>query len=109
MNLLTRSEELILLTVWTLQSEAYGAAIRRHLTKVTGEEWLIGAVYVPLDRLAKRGYVRSYKGEPTHKRGGRSKRFFELTPQGVAALNTIKRVQDTLWGNLPPLVLGSTS
>ncbi len=103
MNFLTRSEELILLAVWKLQDEAYGAAIRRYLTEVSGQEWLIGAVYIPLDRLARKGYVRSYLGAATRKRGGRSKRFFQLTPAGLAALQNVRRVQEILWQGLPPL------
>ncbi len=97
MSFLTRTEELILLSIWNLQKNAYGAAIRDHLSDVSDYNWSIGAIYIPLDRLAHKGYVRSFKGQPTRQRGGRSKRFFELTKEGKAALITIRRVQDALW------------
>lgn len=106
MNLLSRLEELLLLAVWRLQEEVYGAAIRTHLTEVTGEDWAIGSVYGTLDRLARRGYVRSHVGAPTPERGGRSKRVFALTAKGMAALQQVRRVQRTMWQDLPDLNLG---
>ena len=109
MNLLSRSEELILLAVWRLQENAYGAAIRGHLSEVTGEDWSIAGVYGPLDRLAAKRLVRTHMGEPTPERGGRSKRFFELTATGVTALNTVRSVQQTMWKDLPGLATASTT
>ncbi len=107
MAFLSRTEELILLSIWNLQKNAYGAAIRDHLSDVSGHDWSIGAIYIPLDRLAHRGYVRSFKGKPTPQRGGRSKRFYELTPEGKAALIKIRRVQDALWEGRPLIALAS--
>ena len=106
MNLLSRPEELLLLAVWRLQEQAYGAAIRNHLSDVTGEDWSIGSVYAPLDRLARKGYVRTHMGAPTPERGGRSKRFFVLTPEGKAALNRVRVIHETMWKALPGLNLG---
>jgi PadR family transcriptional regulator PadR len=108
MSFLTRTEELILLSVWNLQENAYGAAIRDHLSDVSGYDWSIGAIYIPLDRLAHKGYVKSYKGKPTPHRGGRSKRYFELTPDGKAALIKIRGVQDALWKGKPLASLASS-
>lgn len=105
MKLLTRPEELILLAVWHLQDDAYGIAIRKRLAEVTGYSWSIGAVYVPLDKLCKLGYLTSYNTPPTKVRGGRSKRYFNLTTQGRAALNEARRVHDEMWTNLPKVVL----
>ncbi|GAB5519920.1 MAG: hypothetical protein RhofKO_21710 [Rhodothermales bacterium] len=105
MKLLSRSEELILLAVWRLQDDAYGVQIRKHLAEVTGEDWAIGSVYVPLDRMTKRRLLRSYQGAPTAERGGRSKRYYELTPKGVAALQEVQRVQHAMWASFPNLAL----
>jgi DNA-binding PadR family transcriptional regulator len=106
MNLLSRTEELLLLAVWRLQDEAYGAAIRNHLTDITDEDWSIGSVYGTLDRLARQGLVRTFMGLPTPERGGRSKRYFQLTAEGVAALNRVRSVQKTMWEDLPGLAPG---
>ncbi len=103
MNLLSRSEELILLAVWKLQGEAHGLAIRRHLMTVTGQTWSIGSVYVPLDKLVKLQYLDSQSSAPTAQRGGRSKRLFSLTERGLSALNQVKLIQQTMWEGLPAL------
>ena len=101
MDLLTRSEELLLLTVWRLQESAYGAAIRDQLSQKTGKDWAIGSVYGPLDRLAKHGMLLTYIGAPTSERGGRSKRCYKLTPKGVKALSHTRRVTELFWQDLP--------
>ncbi len=101
--MVTRMEELLLLTVWRLQGEAYGLAIRRHVSDLLGKKVSVGAVYIPLERLNKRGLLDSWESEPTAKRGGRRKRFYRLTPKGLSALNTVKQVHDTAWAGLPDL------
>lgn len=105
---LSRNEELILLAVWRLQQDAYGAAIHGHLIEVTGEKWSIAGVYNPLNRLARAGLVQTRVGPPTPERGGRSKRYFYLTPKGLAALNANKAVAERMWSGLPELVFGAS-
>jgi PadR family transcriptional regulator, regulatory protein PadR len=51
----------------------------------------IGAIYATLDRLERKGYVKSALGDPTPERGGRSKRYFRVTAKGVAAVNRTHR------------------
>ncbi|MFC1725037.1 PadR family transcriptional regulator, partial [candidate division KSB1 bacterium] len=94
-------EELILLAVWKLKGNAYGITIREHLKKITGKKMSIGAIYVPLDRLAHKGYLKAYQGAPTPERGGMSKRYYEVTPEGFKALKQAKELHDTMWDDLP--------
>ena len=108
MALLTRTEEMLLLTVCKLRDDASGIAIREHLVSVTGRSWSIGAVYVPLDKLVKLGCIRSLQAPPTPERGGRSKRYFNVTRQGLAALNEIRLIHDAMWAGLPNLAPGLT-
>ncbi len=103
MKLLSRSEEIVLLSIWRLQEAAYGVSIRQQVAAVTGRPWSIGAVYAPLHRLEKKGYVQTRKGEPVSKRGGRSKVYYELTADGKHALLDIKHVHDALWGGVRAL------
>ena len=103
MNLLSRSEEIVLLSIWRLQDEAYGISIREQVAETTGRSWSIGAIYAPLHRLEKKGFVRTRKGEPEAKRGGRSKVFYELTTHGKRALIDVKTVHDALWNGIPAL------
>jgi len=103
MNLLSRSEEIILLAVWQLQDNAYGVTIRNLVSEATGYPWSIGAVYAPLYRLERKGLVRMVPGEPTPERGGRSKIYYTLMLEGKKALLRIKRVHDVLWGEAKPI------
>ena len=76
MNLLSRSEEIVLLSVWRLQDNAYGVTIRALVSEATQRSWSIGAIYAPLYRLERKGLVRSLPGEPTPERGGRRKIYY---------------------------------
>jgi PadR family transcriptional regulator, regulatory protein PadR len=80
-------EHIVLLAVLRLDDQAYGVTVRREIETRTKREVSIGAIYATLDRLEGKGYVRSRAGEPTPERGGRSKRYFRVTTQGVSAIN----------------------
>lgn len=79
-------EQLVLLAVLRLSPQAYGATIHRDIEHRTGRDLAIAAVYTTLDRLEKKGLLRSRVGEPTRERGGRSKKFYDLVPVGAEAL-----------------------
>lgn len=100
MKLLSSHDELLMLVILELGENAYGVPIRKELSRATGKEWSIGAVYDPLYRLENRGLVESFLSEPTSDRGGRSKRIFLLTPKGREALLSHKKVRDHLWGRV---------
>lgn len=101
MRLISRIEEIILLSIWRLQDEAYGIAILDEVVKATGKTWLTGSIYASLSRLLKHGLVESIEGEPTAERGGRRKIYYKLTPKGQKALMAIRRVNSILWRDLP--------
>ena len=79
-------EHLILLALMRLGPNAYGATVRREIEAHAGREVSISAVYTTLDRLERKGLVRSRIGEPTPERGGRRRRHFELLPLGARSL-----------------------
>ena len=97
MKLLTRSEELVLLAIWRLGREAYCVPILDQVETVTRKNWTLGSIYITLHRLEKRGFVSSDLGTPTPARGGKSKRFYTVTPTGVEALRNIKDVESAMW------------
>lgn len=103
MDILTRIEELLLIIIWKHPGDAYGYGIRARLSELTGSEVSIGAVHVPLRRLARRGYLESWKGDPTPERGGRAKRFYRLTAKGVAALSKVRSITESAWMGAPSL------
>ena len=101
MKLLSRQEEIVLLSIWHLKGNAYGVTIREHISRLTGKYWSIGAIYVPLDRLWEKGLVEMTQGPPLKRRGGLSKRFYQVTHEGMKLLQEIKHVQDALWKGFP--------
>jgi PadR family transcriptional regulator PadR len=100
MSTLSRTDEIMLLAVWRLKDNAYGVTIAEMLSETSEKKWVLGAVYVPLERLEKKGYVRSYLGKSTNKRGGRSKRLYKLTKDGLSALIQTKVQEQSIWANL---------
>jgi len=101
MKLLSRGEEVILLAVWRLDGNAFGISIRDQVSEATGYQWTLGAVYLPLDKLTRKGYVAKSFSRPEARRGGRSKVLYQLTPKGRAALRTIREIQTSLWKGIP--------
>ena len=94
---LSRSEEIVLLAVWKLQDNAYGVTIRDLVSKEMGHEWSFGAIYKPLKQLKHKHYVEKTGSEPTTNRGGRTKYFYTVTPEGMEALKSMRRIHDTIW------------
>ena len=105
MKLLTRAEELVLLAVWRLQENAYCVPIREQLMEVTKKKWSFGSVYDALDRLEKKGLLRSSLSEPLKSRGGRSKRIYKHTKQGLKAMVEMRNVQKRIWEGIEILAL----
>ena len=105
MKLLSRMEEILLVAVWRLQGNAYGVTIRDEILKLTGQDWTLGAVYVPLDKLTRKGLLAKETSEPTSERGGRSKCLYRLTRQGQASLKEIREVSRAIWDGIPDAAL----
>lgn len=89
-------EHLVLLAVRNLGDRAYGASIQRMIETRTGRNVAIGAVYVTLGRLERKGYVSTHKGTPTPERGGRPKRLVQLETRGIQALERAAAALDAL-------------
>jgi PadR family transcriptional regulator PadR len=98
-------EQSVLLAIAHLQRNAYGVTIRREIEKRTGRDVSVGALYTALDRLERKGYLRSAPSDPTPQRGGRSKRVVTLTEGGAAALQRSRDLMDRMWAGLRPRFL----
>ena len=85
-------EELVLMALIRLGTNAYGVTIRQELAKRTGKDISVGAAYTTLERLERNGYVSSWMGEPTPERGGRAKRYFRIEAPGEKALRASHEV-----------------
>jgi DNA-binding PadR family transcriptional regulator len=84
-------EHIVVLALLQLEDRAYGVTVRQEIESRTNRDVSIGAIYATLNRLEAKGYVQSWSGDPTPERGGRSKRFFRLTPKGLSALSRTSR------------------
>ena len=93
-------EQVLLLSVLKLGNDAYGTSIRELLANTIGRDITIGALYTTLERLEKKGMVSSKMGEATAERGGRAKKYFEVSAKGQHALRRSKQALTTLWEGL---------
>ena len=79
-------EQLVLLAVLQIDGDAYAASVREELAKRTDRAVARGAVHVTLDRLERKGFLRSTTGGASAERGGRPRRVFKITAAGTRAL-----------------------
>ena len=93
-------EQIALLAILRLEGGAYGVPIRAEIMACTERAPTPGALYTVLDRLEAKGMVNSWMGEPTAERGGRPKRFFEVTKKGFAAVTRAQRAYGRLMHGL---------
>jgi len=97
MDVLSRADEILLLAILRLRDDAYGVSIVKEVRQRTGKALKLGGLWVSLDILAKKGLISKRMGDPTPARGGRSKIYYALTPDGLKALERIKRFNRSLW------------
>jgi len=90
-------EQVVLLAVQRLEGDGYGMSIRREIEARTRRAVSIGAIYATLERLQKKSYLKSWEGDSTPVRGGRSRRHFELTSEGGEALLQSRGMLDSMW------------
>jgi DNA-binding PadR family transcriptional regulator len=93
-------EQIVLLALVRLGSNAYGMTVRMEIEKRTGRSLSIGAIYATLERLQAKGYLSSFTGEPTAERGGRAKRFFRIEAEGMRALRASQRAIENMSAGL---------
>ncbi len=105
MDNLSKTDEIILLTIHRLDNDAYGVTIRRAMEETTGKIFGYGTLYSALEQLQKRGYVQKRAGEPTKERGGRRKYYYQITKQGAEALRSANKMRSTLWEGISDSVL----
>ena len=102
-HLLTDFELMILLATLRVGEAAYGVPIAAEIERTGGRRVVVAAVYTALDRLERNGLVTSAVGAPTPERGGRAKRFFQVTAQGLRAIKETQRALMALWKGVPQL------
>lgn len=96
-------ELMVILTLIQLGDDAYGVPISRELEKRRGRGVSVGSVYAALERLEQKGLVSSNLGDPTPERGGKAKRYFRVTKDGLRQVHRTRQVLTGLWRRLPEL------
>lgn len=102
-------EETVLLTIAALLDKAYSVSIRDEIRKVSQRNVKLGVVHSVLTRLEKKGLVKSHLGEATKIRGGRRKRYFQITHSGKVALLKVRNQREQLWNSIPDFVFKGLS
>jgi DNA-binding PadR family transcriptional regulator len=102
---MTRNEEIILLTILKLKGNAYGVSIRKQIYRDLGDMWSFASIYQPLDNLVRKKYVVRKKGDPTARRGGKSRFYYEISPEGLENLKLLKKAHEQVWTGIPGFLL----
>lgn len=101
-------EELTLLAVLTLEDAAYGVAVQDVIERQTGREVTLGAAYAALERMERKGLLRSSLGPSTGERGGKRRRLFTVTPEGLRVLTEARKAREALWNAVPKAIRSRT-
>ena len=86
MPLIAELELRVMLGVLQRGPEAFATGVHEEIERRTGRRTSLGSMYITLDRLEKKGLLRSKLGEPTAARGGRARRYYSVTATGMRAL-----------------------
>lgn len=93
-------EQMVLLAIMQLKDHAYAVPIKRVLEESPGRAVSRGALYTALERLEAKGLASSRMSDPTPERGGRSKRYYSVTANGITALQNSREALQRLWRGL---------
>ena len=96
-DILGSFEQAVLLAIVRLDDGAYGRAILREVEARLGRNVAAGAVQATLERLERKGLVRSRLGSGTPIRDGRARRFYTVLTEGLRALNDARTTHETIW------------
>ena len=90
-------EQMVILAILRLGSDAYGMTVRRELEHTAGRNVTFGTVYGTLERLETKGFVTSSHADPEPVRGGRARRYFRVEPAGELALARARDMMGLMW------------
>ena len=103
---LSQLELMVLLAVMSSR-DAYGVLISRHIAEKSGREIALASVYATLERLERKGFVKSALGEPTAERGGKARTYFTATAAGTQEARDAHATLLRLSADLPALKGGA--
>jgi DNA-binding PadR family transcriptional regulator len=74
-------EHLIIAAIVALDNEAYGLQVYQKVCALADREMNLGSMYVTLERMQKKGWVRSKVAVGDDQRGGRPRKFYTVLPE----------------------------
>ena len=101
-------EELTVLAVLALKENAYGIVVQELIERQTGREVTLGAVYAALERMERKGLLQSTMSASTGERGGRRRRLFAVSQEGMRVLSEARRAREALWQAVPYVIRSRT-
>jgi len=97
---LTKTEEIILISIWRLKKNAYGVTIKKEIKEIANREYLYSTLYTTLDQLVNKKYISKRYGDPSPVRGGKRKIFFDIKKSGIEALQKSFTKQKNIWAGI---------
>lgn len=105
-DLLGELEHHVLLALLQQGEEGYSVPIVLELEERTGRDVAPAAIYIALRRLESKGLLDSELRYADPDEGGRERRYFRLTPEGIERLREAKASFMNLWKGLEPVLGG---
>lgn len=96
-------QEIVMLSILLLDEKAYGVTIQEEIDKRMKRSISRGALHTALTRLEEKGLITSAYGEPTAERGGRRKRYYQVSNKGMETLKEAKELRQEMWNLIPKL------
>lgn len=97
-------EKFILMAIINNNNNSYGVEIRHKIKEKINKDVSVGALYTTLERLENKGFIKSSMGEATEERGGRAKKYFQVTALGLNTLNqSLREIAQMSNFNLSPI------
>ena len=103
-DLLGELEHHVLLALLRQGKEGYSVPIVLELEDRTGREVAQAAVYIALRRLESKGLLASELRNADAEEGGRERRYFKVTAEGIARLREARDGFLNLWEGLEPVL-----
>ncbi len=97
-------ELLVMLSVLQAGEEAYGLTIRQAIEERTGRPISRGALYLTLERLVEKGYLRGRLADATRARGNRPRKYYRVERAGLKAIRESREMVRQMWQGLEPVL-----
>lgn len=106
-TMLGELEHMLLVAIIRMGEEAYGASVIEEIERRTGRELSYAACYIAIRRLEEKGLISSREADPDPERGGRPRKYLDLTELGRERLAESAGALFSLWHGVDALDPGS--